>query len=180
MRCFKPISKTDWLYVSWISYPWAIVIFSVSEESFYVYPFTYTLSATRELIPGEEQLHFRLNDTRNMPPSSAHPNFSFDAISANAEFIEFQFELFQSLKYHHHLHYKCLLSAWIPLTISPSVSIGHRHLHGTPCPHRPDKCKFLLIGHQQHVHVLENIAFQFVLIFPAMLSISCLFYLDGL
>ena len=45
-RCLLLGSKPEWLYVSWTSYPKAIIILSVSEGISFVYHSTYTLSAT--------------------------------------------------------------------------------------------------------------------------------------
>ena len=53
-RYFKLGLKSGCLYVSQIPYSWAIVILSVSEGIFYVYIFTYTLSATQVFTSWEE------------------------------------------------------------------------------------------------------------------------------
>ena len=42
-RCFKLRSKCSWFYISQLSYPRAIVIFSVSQGIFYVYIYIYIL-----------------------------------------------------------------------------------------------------------------------------------------
>ena len=44
-RCFTVGSKPSWFYVCQTSYPKAIFILGVSEGIFYIYIFTYTLSA---------------------------------------------------------------------------------------------------------------------------------------
>ena len=53
-KCFKLGSKPSWLYVSQISNPRFIIIVSLNEMIFYVYTFTYTLSATRLLSSSED------------------------------------------------------------------------------------------------------------------------------
>ena len=45
--CFMLGLKPIWLYISWKSYPRAIITLSISGGSFYIYLFTYILTANR-------------------------------------------------------------------------------------------------------------------------------------
>ena len=53
-RCFKPRSRSDWLYVCRIFYPRFIVSLSVTKGIFYIYHFTYSLSDIGVLRSWEE------------------------------------------------------------------------------------------------------------------------------